>query len=67
MSFNVGYLFGKLNNNTLAYQLNQYAPMMRDAYTTWSFTNTKWAASSGMQARNTTCRLKVKERHNKVI
>lgn len=41
VGFNVGYLFGKLNNNTLAYQLNQYGTYDADAYTTWSFTNTK--------------------------
>lgn len=40
VGFNVGYLFGKLNNNTFA------SPFLNGAidyngYTTWSFTNTK--------------------------
>jgi len=38
---NIGYLFGKLNNNTLAYQLNKYGSFDNDAYATWTFTNTK--------------------------
>lgn len=41
VGFNVGYLFGKLNNNTLAYQLNKAGTYDNDAYTTWTFTNTK--------------------------
>jgi hypothetical protein len=41
VGFNMGYLFGKLNNNTLAYQLNQTGAYDADGYTTWTFTNTK--------------------------
>ncbi|MCC6583138.1 MAG: hypothetical protein IT271_05500 [Chitinophagales bacterium] len=41
VGFNIGYLFGKLNNNTLAYQLNQTGAYDADGYTTWTFTNTK--------------------------
>ncbi len=41
LGFNVGYLFGKLNNNTFAYQLNKSGTYDVDSYTTWTFTNTK--------------------------
>ena len=41
LGFNIGYLFGKLNNNTLAYPLNTAGAYDPDAYTTWTFTNTK--------------------------
>lgn len=42
VGFNLGYLFGKLNNNTLAYQLNKAGTAYdADSYTTWTFTNTK--------------------------
>jgi hypothetical protein len=41
VGFNIGYLFGKLNNNTLAYQINPAGGYDVDGYTTWTFTNTK--------------------------
>ncbi|HNM31381.1 MAG TPA: hypothetical protein PKM51_01425 [Chitinophagales bacterium] len=41
VGLNMGYLFGKLNNNTLAYQLNQYGSFDATGYTTWTYTNTK--------------------------
>ncbi len=41
VGFNVGYLFGKLNNNALAFPLNQSGSFDNTAYTTWSFTNAK--------------------------
>jgi hypothetical protein len=41
LGFNIGYLFGKLNNNTLTYPLDKSGSFDNTAYTTWSFTNTK--------------------------
>lgn len=42
LGFNVGYLFGKLSNNTIAYPLdNTTGTFDNTAYTTWSFTDTK--------------------------
>ncbi len=41
VGFNIGYLFGKLNNNSLAYPINPVGGYDVDAYTTWTFTNTK--------------------------
>ncbi|MCB0506999.1 MAG: hypothetical protein KDD21_01740 [Bacteroidetes bacterium] len=41
VGFNLGYLFGKLNNNTLAYNIDQTGSIDKTAYTTWTFTNTK--------------------------
>lgn len=41
VGLNIGYLFGKLNNNAFAYPLNKYGTYDNDAYTTWTFTNTK--------------------------
>lgn len=40
VGFNIGYLFGKLNNNTFGYPLAN-GSLDQNAYTTWSFTNTK--------------------------
>ncbi len=42
VGFNLGYLFGKLNNNTLVYPLDNLSGVYDNtAYTTWTFTNTK--------------------------
>lgn len=38
---NLGYLFGKLNNNSFAFPLNQAGGFDAESYTTWTFTNTK--------------------------
>ncbi|MFN8282755.1 MAG: hypothetical protein U0U67_06040 [Chitinophagales bacterium] len=38
---NLGYLFGKLNNNTFGYALNKDGSIDQTAFTTWSFTNAK--------------------------
>ncbi len=41
VGFNMGYLFGKLNNNTLSSPINPNGSYDQNAYTTWSFTNLK--------------------------
>ncbi len=41
VGFNIGYLFGKLNNNAFAYNVDKNGTIDNSAYTTWSFTNTK--------------------------
>ncbi|MDB5228622.1 MAG: hypothetical protein JWN78_2815 [Bacteroidota bacterium] len=41
VGFNMGYLFGKLNNNTLTYPTNKDGTYDNAAYTTWSYTSTK--------------------------
>jgi hypothetical protein len=41
VGFNMGYLFGKLNNNTFAYNVDKSGFIDHAAYTTWTFTNTK--------------------------
>ena len=39
--FNIGYLFGKLNNNTFSTPVNADGSYDINAYTTWAFTNLK--------------------------
>lgn len=54
IGFNMGYLFGKLNNNTLTYPTNPNGSFDNTAYTTWSFTNTKVSSfiwNAGVQYR----------------
>lgn len=41
VGFNIGYLFGKLNNNSFSSPLNVDGSYDNNAYTTWSFTNLK--------------------------
>ncbi len=41
VGFNLGYLFGKVNNNTFAYPMDKSGVFDNTAYTTWTFTNTK--------------------------
>lgn len=41
LGFNIGYLFGKLNNNTLAYPVDVNGLYDNNAYTTWTYTNAK--------------------------
>jgi len=41
VGFNIGYLFGRLNNNTFSSPLNTDGSYDNNAYTTWSFTNLK--------------------------
>lgn len=41
VGFNIGYLFGKLNNNTFSSPVLKDGSYDYDAYTTWSFTNMK--------------------------
>lgn len=41
VGFNIGYLFGKLNNNTFSSPTNIDGSYDQNAYTTWSFTNMK--------------------------
>ncbi len=41
LGFNMGYLFGKLNSNTLGYPLNKDGTIDQFAYTTWTYTNAK--------------------------
>lgn len=41
VGFNIGYLFGKLNSNTLGYPLDNTGAIDQTAYTTWSYTNAK--------------------------
>ncbi|MCC6516895.1 MAG: hypothetical protein IT275_11135 [Chitinophagales bacterium] len=41
VGFNLGYLFGKLNNNSFAYPINKVGTFDEESYTTWTFTNTK--------------------------
>ncbi len=41
LGFNIGYLFGKLNNNSFSYPITPAGNVDQAGYTTWTFTNTK--------------------------
>ena len=41
VGFNMGYLFGKLNNNTFGYPTDNAGNFDQNSYTSWSFTNAK--------------------------
>ncbi|MEN9446918.1 MAG: hypothetical protein RJA25_207 [Bacteroidota bacterium] len=66
VGFNIGYLFGKMNNNTLAYPLNKYGSFDNEAFTTWTFTNTKVSSFIWNAGAQYTLPIKSKKDSNKI-
>ena len=66
LGFNMGYLFGKLNNNTFTYPIDKTGAYDNASYTTWTFTNTKVSSFIWNAGAQYSLNIKSKRDSNKI-